>query len=82
MLFRRGERAQRCNANGIPTSFEIELFANPADVLRLVIDNREHAAQEKEVAGLYCFDIYTKRGWGGGELNAQFLEPALCTYRL
>jgi hypothetical protein len=47
-----------------------------------VIDNREHAAQEEEVAGLHCFDICTKWGWGGGKLNAQFLEPALCTYQL
>ena len=82
MLFRRGERAQSRNADGIPTCFEIELFANPADILRLVIDNREHAAQEEQVAGLYCLDVRAKRGGGGGELNAEFLEPALCTYRL
>lgn len=77
MLFGGGERARRRGVSGIPSSFDVELFANPADVLWLVIDNREHPAQEEEIAGLHCLDVSAEGRRGGGELNAEFLQPTL-----
>jgi hypothetical protein len=51
-------------------------FAQPANILRLVIHNREHAAQEEEIARLHRLDVTTKRRCGR-KLNAKVLQPAL-----
>ena len=48
----RSEDTQSCCVGGIPSSLRIQFFPKPANILRLVIDNREHAAKEKQVARL------------------------------
>ncbi len=51
-FFGCSEGAQSSGDGGISSSFGIELFSQPAKILRLVIDHREHPAQEKQVARL------------------------------
>ena len=82
MLFRRGENAQSRGVGGISSSLDIELFPEPANILRLVVDDREHPAKEEQVARLYRLDVSAKRRRGGWELNAKILQPAFCTARL
>jgi hypothetical protein len=79
MLFRRGKNSQSRSVGGISPSLGIELFPEAPNVLRFVVDNREHPAKEEQVARLYRLDVTTKwrrRGW---ELNTKLLQPALCT---
>jgi hypothetical protein len=78
MLFGRSEDAQSRSVGGCPSSLDIEFFAQPANKLRLVVDNWEHSAKEKQVARLYRLDVGAKRRRGGWELNAKVEQPALC----
>src|ERR1700722_3031089 len=82
MLFGGGEDAQRRGVGGFPSGLDIELFAQPANKLRLVIDDWEHSAKEEQVAGLYCFDVGAERRGGGWELNAKVEQPTVCAARL
>src|SRR5215471_15547696 len=82
MLLGRGEDVQSRRVSGLSPSLDIELFPQPAKILRVVIDNGEHPAKEEKVARLHRLDISTKRRWGGGELNAKVLQSAICTARL
>ena len=82
MLFGRSEDAQSRSVGGISSGLGIELFPQPANILRLVVDNREHPAKEEQVARLYRLHISAKRRRGGWELNAKVLQPAFGTARL
>jgi hypothetical protein len=77
MLFGRSEDAQSRGVGGFPSGLDIELFAQPANKLRLVVDDWEHSAKEEQVAGLYCFDVGAERRRGGRELNAKVERPDL-----
>ena len=79
MFFRRSEDAQSRSVSGVSSSFGIELFSEPANILRLVVDHREHPAKEEQVARLYRLDVGAERRRGGWELNAQLLQPAIRT---
>src|ERR1700733_8178114 len=78
MLFRRSEDAQSRGVDRVSSSLDIELFSQSADILRLVVDNREHPAKEEQVACLYRLGVSTKRRRGVGELNTKVLEPLIC----
>jgi len=82
MLFDRSEGAQGRSVRGISSSLSIELLPHPAEVLRFVVHNREHPAQEEQVARLDCFDVSAERSRSGRELNAKILQPAICPGRL
>src|SRR5271156_2230490 len=82
MLFNRGQTAQSRRASRIASSFDIELLSKAAEILRLVIDNRKHAGQEKQVASLRCLDVVAKRFRRGRELNAKLLQRLFCAARL
>lgn len=71
--------AQSRGASRIASSFEVQLFAEPAEILRLMIHHRERAAQEKQVASLRSLDVAAEGRGRSGELNAKFLQPLLCT---
>ncbi len=47
MLFRRREDVQSRSVGGVSSSLDIELFAQPANILRLVVDYRQHPAKEE-----------------------------------
>jgi hypothetical protein len=79
MLFGRSENAQSRSVGGVSSSFGIELFPEPADKLRLVVDHREHPAKEEQVTRLYRLNVSAKRRRGGWELNAKVLQPAIGT---
>src|SRR5580698_6691102 len=81
MLFRRGENSQSRRVGGISSSLDIEFFPKPANILRLVVNNWEHSAKEKQVARLYRLDVRTKRCRRRWELNAKLLQPAFCAIR-
>jgi hypothetical protein len=78
MFFGGGKDAQGRRVGGIPPSLDIELLSEPADILRLVVDDWKHPAKEEQVAGLHCFDVRAKRRRRCWELNAQVLQPAFC----
>ena len=78
----RSEDAQRRGVGGIPSSLRIQFFPKPANILRLVVDNRKHAAKEEQVARLQRFHISAERGGSGWELNTKVLQPAICTAQL
>lgn len=82
MLPGRSEHIQGRSVGGISSSLDIELFAKPANILRLVVDNWEHPAKKEQVARLYRLDVSAKRRRGGWELNAKVLQSAICTARL
>lgn len=82
MLPRRSEDAKSGCVGGIPRRLYIELFANAAYVLRLVLDNREHSAQEEQVACLDGLGVGAKRRGRRYELNAKLLQPAFGARRL
>src|SRR5215467_12598230 len=79
MLPGRGKDVQSGSVSGIPPSLDTELFPEPAKILRLVIDNREHPAQEEKVTRLHRLDISAKWRRGHRELNAKVLQSAICT---
>src|ERR1041385_2608282 len=79
MLLGRGEDVQSRSVSGISSSISTEFFAEPAKILRLVIDNWEHPTKKEKVARLYRLDISTKRRRGGRELNAKVVQSAICT---
>jgi hypothetical protein len=81
MLFGRGEDVQSRSVGGLSSTLGIELFPQPADKLRLVVDDWEHPAKEKQVARLYRLDVSAKRRRGSWELNAKFLQPPIRTTR-
>ena len=82
MLFGRSEHAQSRGVGGVSSGLGIELFPQPPDILRLVVDNWEHPAKEEQVARLYRLDVSAKRRRGGWELNAKVLQPAIGAARL
>src|SRR5258708_37778256 len=82
MLFRRSKDVQRRDVGCIAAGLDIELLPKPANILRLVVNNREHSAKEKQVARLHRLGVSAKRRRGRWELNAKLLQPALCTVRL
>src|SRR5271166_796469 len=82
MFFGRREDAQSCSVGSVPSSFDIELFPKPADVLRLVVDDRQHSAEEQEIAGLHRLDVRAERSRRGRELNAKLLQAAIRAARL
>ncbi len=82
MLFRRSEHAQSRGVGGISSGLDVEFFPEPANILRLVVDDREHPAEEEQVARLHRLDVSAERRRGGWELNAELLQPALRTDRL
>ena len=73
------EDAQSRGVGSIPSSLNIELFAQAANKLRFVVDNRKHAAKEEQVAGLYRLDVRAERRRSCWELNAKVLQAALGT---
>jgi hypothetical protein len=77
MLFRRREDVQSRNVGGVSSSFDIELFAQPANILRFVVDYRQHPAKEKQVPGLHRLNIRAERRRSGWKLNAKVLQAAL-----
>ncbi len=82
MLFGRSEDAQSRGVSGVAPGLGVELLADPADVLRLVVDDGQHSAEEEQVACLHCLDVGAERRRRGRELNAEALQPALCAVRL
>src|SRR5579871_157794 len=82
MLFGRSEDVQSRSVGGIAPSLGIELFSKPANILRLVVDNRKHATKEEKIARLYCLDVSAKRLRNFWELNSKVLQPAISTTRL
>ncbi len=52
MLFGRSEHAQSRGVGGISSSLGIEFLPQPANILRLVVYNREHPAKEEQIARL------------------------------
>ena len=57
MLLGRSEHVQCRSVGGISSSLGVELFPKPADILRLVIDNRKHSAKEEQIARLNRLDV-------------------------
>ena len=82
MLLGRGEDVQSRSVSGISPRLDIELFPQSAKILRLVLDNWEHPAEEEKVARLYRLDISAKGRRGRWELDAKVLQSAICTARL
>ena len=82
MLLGRSQDAQSRGVGGISSGLGIELFPQPAKILRLVVDNRKHPAKEEQVARLHRLDVSAKRRRGGWELNAKVLQPAFGAARL
>jgi len=82
MLFGRGQGAQGRSPNRIAAHFGIQFLPQPAKILRLVIHNREHAAQEEEIACLQRLNVTSERRWSSRKLNAKVLQSALCAARL
>src|SRR6266567_3227202 len=82
MMFGSCEGAQRRRIGGVSSGLGIEFFAKPAKILRLMVNNREHPAEEKQVACLYRLDVTSKRRRGGWELNSKVVQPAIRTARL
>src|SRR6266567_6223158 len=60
VLARRGQGAQSRGAGRVASRFRIKLFSHPAKVLWLMVDHRQHSAQEKQIAGLLRFDVRAK----------------------
>src|ERR1700722_1168019 len=79
MAFRRGEDAQSCGVGRISSSINIKFFSQSANILRLVVDDREHPAKEEQIACLYSFGVSAKGRRGVRELNAKVLKPLICT---
>jgi len=52
MLSGGSEGAQSRGVGGVSSRLGVEFFPKPAEILRFVIHNREHAAQEEETARL------------------------------
>ena len=82
VLLCRSESAQGRNVCRIPSSLDIEFFAKPPEILRLVIDYRQHASQEEQITGRCRLDIVPERRGRGGQLNAKVLQPAFDVARL
>jgi hypothetical protein len=82
MFFGRSEDAQSCSVGSVPSSFDIELFTKPANVLRFVVDDGEHSAEEQKVARLYRLDVSAERRRRGWEPNAKLLQAARRAARL
>src|SRR5215467_12620933 len=79
MLLGRGKDVQSRSVSGISPSLDIELFPEPSKILRLVIDNWEHPAEEEKITRLYRLDISAKGRRGRREPNAKVLQSAICT---
>ena len=73
MLFGSSEGAQSSSVCRVPSRLDIKFFPEPAKILRLMIDNREHAAQKEQVACLHRFDVVAKRSGCRRELNTKVL---------
>src|SRR5260370_40578064 len=76
------EVPQRRGMGGVSYGLGIEFLAKPPKVLRLMVNNREQPAQEKQVSCLYRLDVTSKRRRGGWELNSKVVQPAIRTARL
>src|ERR1700749_4505 len=81
MLLRRSKNSQSRSVSSISSSLDIKFFPKPANILRLVVDNRKHPAKEEQIARLHRLNIRTKRRRRVWELNARLLQTALCTTR-
>jgi hypothetical protein len=77
MLFCSREDAQSRSVSSVSSSFGIELFPQSANVLRLVVDYREHPAKEEQVTCLYSLYVSAKRRRRGWKLNTQVLQAAI-----
>jgi hypothetical protein len=73
VLFCSGQSAESGGVGGIPSSLYVEFFAEAAEILRLVIDNRKHAAEKEQVSGLHGLNVGAKGRRGSRELNAELL---------
>ena len=73
VLFCSGQSAESGRTGGIPPRLDIELLAQAADILRLVIDNRKHAAEKEQVSRLHGLNVGAKGRRGSRELNAELL---------
>jgi len=71
--FCSGQSAEGCGVGGIPSSLDVEFFAQAAEILRLVIDNRKHAAKKEQVPGLHGLNVGAKGRRGSRKLNAELL---------
>jgi len=76
-FFRRREDVQSRSVGGVSSSLGIELFPQPANILRLVVDDREHPAKEKQVPGLHRLHVRAERCRGCRKLNYKVLQPAI-----
>ena len=82
MVFRRGKNSQSRSVRGISSGLDIEFFPEAANILRLVVDNREHPTKEEQVARLYRLDVRTERRGSSWKLNAKVTQPVVRTARL
>jgi hypothetical protein len=82
MLFRRSEDVQTRGVSSVSSSLGIELFPQPANILRFVVDYREHPAKEKQVPCLHRLHVGAEWRRSGWKLNAKVLQPALGTAQL
>jgi hypothetical protein len=73
VLFCSGQSVESGGVGGIPSSLGVEFFAEAAEILRLVIDNRKHAAEKEQVSGLHGLNVGAKGRRGSRELNAELL---------
>src|ERR1700733_5773835 len=77
MFLRRSQNVQSRSEGSIAPSLGIELFPPPANILRLMVHNRKHPAEEEKIAGLHRLHISTKRGRGSRKLDTKLLQPAV-----
>src|ERR1700722_3412986 len=82
MLSRGGEYVQGRDARGFASLFYVVLSAQPAYELWFMPDDRENAAEIKQVARLDAFSIRPNRSRRGRQLNAELRKPALRACRL
>ena len=70
MLLSCSKSAQARYICCVASCLYIKFFAKSANVLRLMVDDREHPGEEEQVARLQYLDIIAKRRWSGWKLNA------------
>src|ERR1700680_959525 len=82
MVSRGGEYVQGRDARGFASLFYVVLSAQPAYELRFMPNDRENAAEIKQVARLNTFNISAERARRGCQVNAELRKPALRARRL
>jgi hypothetical protein len=76
------EDAQCRSIGRIPPCLDIEFLSEAPKILRFVIDDRKHSAEENQVAGLQRLNVGAERRRGRGESYAQVLQSAFCPAEL